>query len=482
MSVVFSYSISLTVPESALVGSSVTIRATVLDGETTVQNPACNISIDGQEEQMVPEEESAVYTYVPESPGSKYVFVECYDRQAYADLDVYYPTTLSVSVSPPDYAGDAFSVSATYRTSGGSVVSGASCSADLYIDGSYYETISLSPDGSRTFEIAPEDGKYELRFHCSAPDYEEQERTESFSVSLRPVSITFSRGAYSGYFGSTLSIPFAVDPTYSSCVSDVGTVKDWYGSKKLEVPLDFLGSKKVTVTCSADSRSPSSRTVTVTGNVAPSSVDIMLWRESVYSFQEIRVKPIYRSGHSAIKGTCTVRMGNVSRSVPSGSYVTFRAPPGPASVQIHVSCSKHGYRDADASTYVSVRPLLLAVSLDLPDEVKENEEFEAVVSLAPPVSAHCTLTGRLETELGRVPDIRRDVQVNGSGTFKFSLDRPGKFHLGVNCSAEGYTLGVKEKEVRVLIFSRSEEAIAAIVLTTLTALLALSFVLIRRWI
>ncbi len=492
---VFAYDISLDAPSSARTYESWTLDAFVEDGGAPVPYPSCTVMLrhDGLDYgpySMEALSDRARHTEQFDDTGSYGVNVTCGNSSAGMEVQVSPNSQLALGISSADSVGDTLQITADYEDLFGSDITTAACTAHIYVDGELFQSISMYynyvDSAYYVSAVIEASGDYEVEATCSAPGYFQLSRSEYFSISKNPVVVNVESSSLSGYYGSTVATSLSFYPQSAVCTSNYGNlVRSASNSYTFRMDLDFVGVRQVAVTCSATDFLSTSKIISVTSSTLPTTLSVTASPEYPFSFQQYYLTPLFwdKYGNEVQGASCTVRVDNETSAVPSFQPAGFQAPAGPAGQHIRVACSKTGYESAEITAVLNIRPIPLSGVLEYAQNVKQSEPFEVRVALKPGVAGTCTLNGRIISRTGVLEGKIEDktIDVLGQGVFRLQTELSGTFKFNVECSSPGYTPVEKTGEIEITVLSRSEELSATIILTILTAILAVGFVLIRRY-
>jgi hypothetical protein len=492
------FEVDLAAPASVPSGEDWELHAFVINNSVNVSNPDCTVNIykDGgyfSSEGMASGPEYAYSTHQFDGVDDYSAEVYCQLDGGYQSDELYFEVTpnahLSLDTSGGDSVGDTLVVKAYYRDLEDDAIQSATCMARLYADGDlqessviYYSTSYGAYYG--TFMVQ-ESGDHSVRVTCSAAGYSEVTRTEYFEVEKLPVTVSPSTIQVSGSYGQTKTIAISFSPTIATCTSNYGSMSRYTGSQyKLSLTLDFIGERDVIVTCSAPSYISMSRTIKFKSEEVATRLSVGFSTEHPYSFQQFSISPnYYDTDWNAIReADCQVDFGNQTYDVKSFERVTLKAPAGPADESLTVSCDKAGYKRYSGVVTFEVRPIEVTGELQYPQSAKEEERIPVRVRLVPAINAQCSLTGELSSiSDGTLGHFNESLEFTGTGEFALMANESGELTFDVECSAAGYTNFAESGSLSITMLSQREEIQASIILTTLTIILAIGFVLVRRW-
>ncbi|MBR9689489.1 MAG: hypothetical protein GOV01_01150 [Candidatus Altiarchaeota archaeon] len=488
------YEVSVSADSSVHAFSDLSIRAYVTDSAVPVEYPSCTYEIfrGGSFEysgSMNSEQDYAEIIRQFQIVGGYTVDVFCYDASGSQSFSVTSNSQIDMSVSPASSVGDILEIRTQYETLSGGPITTASCNAEIHVDGDFVRSVILSYNTERGeyvgWTTVTESGYHDVDTECADFDYSVGMASDGFSISQSPVTITPSSTSISGTYGSPSSLSLSVSPTTTTCTSNYGSMYKTSSSQYLlTIDFDFIGQKSVEIDCTAPNYAAKSVVIKAIGEEATTKLNVGFSTESPYSFQTFSVKPNYYDANwnPVYDASCTVKFEDETKQAKSFQDISLKAPPGPLETSVDVSCSKYGYKEFSGVAIFNIKPIDLGGQVDYSPEIKQEEPFSISVTTYPRISADCDLKGRvLSVSEVVVERVEQNNYLNGEGKFELQLGNSGNFEFTVTCSAEGYKEFEKTGEIKVNIFSQEEEVQATILLTILTAILAVGFMLIRKW-
>ncbi|MBR9681260.1 MAG: hypothetical protein GOV00_00475 [Candidatus Altiarchaeota archaeon] len=492
---VFAYEITLVAESTANAYASWTIDAFVEDGGVPVSDPICDIKItEGGSTEVNTGMDSlsdrAQYTGEFSDTGTYDVNVTCGSNSTTTTLTINSNSQLNLDLNYVDSVGDSLKITADFETLGGSDISAGTCIAEIYVDDDLSESISMYynyvDSAFYTSTSIDWSGDYEVRTICSGSEYSQLSQSEYFNIDKNPVTVSLGNTYLSGYFGDMVSTTVTVFPYTASCSSDLGTMyKTSTSVYSLSINLDFIGSKSAVITCSASDYLTKSKSLSLSSDSQPTSLSLVSSPEYPYSFQSYYLTPLLYDqwGGEIYDATCSIEVDDEQQEVLSRQPALFKAPAGPAGQSIEASCSKTGYQISKVTAIMNIRAITMSGELTYSENAKQDEPFEIRVDLKPGVSATCILDGKITSRTGvlegKIEALKIDIF--GGGTFSIQTDLSGIFNFDVVCTSPGYTPVDLAGEIQLTMLSRSEELGATIILTILTIILAVGFVLVRRY-
>ncbi len=481
--------ITLNAPGEIYAGETWTVDAYVTDGGSPVAYPNCNITVyRGSEPEvyralMSAQSDRATYSITFYGAEDRSATVQCYGTPGSLAVTVKNNIFADLTVSGGDAIGETAYATVSLQDRSGNRVY-ADCTLKVLRDGTavhdalMYSTAS-GYAGSYYVELP---GTYTYRVTCT--DSELGSVTESVikEVEKVPVRVSISKTAYTGSYGATATIPVSVNPGSASCSADFGTVQGSGSYRAYTARLGFVGTRSVKISCSDPNYLTGEATLSLTSVEVSTLGKILVSTLEPYSFQRISIQPQYftASWYQIRDADCTVEYGE---SVKGKSFqkMELRAPPGPATMDIDVECRKYGYKPFKEKVKLKVKPITLRGELSYREAIKENEPLNVRVSLEPGIEANCTFRSTLESEIATSSLPAQSRVITAEGNFSVIPGDIGTLRFSVECTGKGYTTFRGTGKVDVRLFSESEEISAAIVLTTLTAILAVAFLMIKRW-
>ena len=487
MSLVYA-DISLTADTEVVAYDSWEIRAYV----SGVSFPTCHITITSggvvlDEDMLTTSDYAFISTSFGET-GDYTATVECDGEQATLEFSVVGNSRLEVELGGVPGIGESLQISAIYTDLSGSPIYLGSCEARIYVDGELLGTTELYNTGEvyTGWWTITKSGDHSVKVTCYGSGYTEASRTKSFTVEKQPVTVELSPTSLSGKFGDTKKAMVTVFPTTASCESSLGTLQELSpGYYSLSVNLNFVGKKSAVISCSAQDYLSSSKTVEISSREKKTTLTASLSTQNPFSFQKFQVTPNYYDAYwNPVKGaSCTVELEGESHKTSSFGPVWVRAPPGPRRAELKIACSKYGYTSASGSVILQVQPIVLSGNAKHPDSSKVGEETRIELNLYPPIKANCSLEAELLSLTGApLQSFKEEAEMNGTGGFAIIPEEVGTLKFVVTCNSGGYTEFNSSGEILISTLSREEETQATIALTILTVILAVGFVLVRRWI
>ncbi|MBR9680311.1 MAG: hypothetical protein GOU98_00630 [Candidatus Altiarchaeota archaeon] len=492
---VFAYTVDISASASVDVYEDWIISAVVLDGLTPVTSPTCSLEIKKGEniEQFYIMDiytDRAESTTSFSSTGTRIATVNCYGDEDQKVFEVNPNSKIFMSLSSVSRIGDTLTISADYKDMSDDPITSGYCTAYIDPDEGAYESLNLFYDsGSREFRgyyTVVNSGYHDVDIDCSDSYHTSQSRSQNFDINKVPVTITPTETSVEGNFGDYRSISIAISPYTTTCYSDQGNmVKTSSYYYTLTAEIDFLGEKDIQVYCSAPGYDSNSENIKFISSEVETRVELQFSTERPFSFQQFSIKPNYydKNWNPITNGDCELILEDVTKTVKSSKEAYFKAPAGPLETSVSVSCSKYGYKTFEGVALFDIKPIEITLNLKHPPDAKEGEFVSIEATVFPKIQADCDLEGTLLSPSGvRITKVTDNNYLFGEGTFEVQLNESGDFSFSVKCVAEGYK-DVKEKgEINITLLSETEEIQAAIILTTLTAILAIGFMLIRKWI
>lgn len=492
------FRVDLSAPGEVEANADWEIRAFVVNDSVNESYPDCTLALylDGESQGGYGMDAASGYAHLTLTFGEAgsysatvYCTVGADTNSSSLGFHVTPNSQLDVDLSGGDYVGDTLDVEADYEDLAGDDITSGTCSASIYADGDYVQSRSLYYDSGRSAYYAGisvgTSGDHTVEATCSASGYTDASDSGTFEATSLPVTIQPSTTSVSGSYGESRSVSLTVSPSTATCDADYGAISKVASNRwTLRVRLNFLGRKDVRVTCSAPQRTTGVKSIRFTSREQPTRLSLSFSTKTPHSFQSFRVSPqYYDTGWNPVYGaSCTLTLNGQSRPVDSFQQATFEAPAGPAEAVMSVSCSKTGYEAFEGSTTFQVNPIPVEGELRFPPNAKKEEPVNVRVLLDPAVNADCTLEGELTSLEGvSLTEYRQDLDLGRDGAFTLTSDESGRLAFEVNCSLAGYTPFEESGEMSVTTFSRTEEMQATILLTTLTIMLAVGFMLVRRW-
>ena len=375
-----------------------------------------------------------------------------------------------------------------YNDRYGSPITSASCSGTIYLDNSFFRNVNFYFTGSEEFSgsfVVDEVGDYRASVTCSASSYSDSKDTETFSISAIPVSVSVHSVKLTGNFGDQVNTEITVSPSTTTCTSNYGTLTKIYSTKySLSVPLDFINSKSVRISCSAPEYLSNSKTILVESNKLDTQLQVQINPETIYSFQLFSLYPNFYDvyGRPVEDASCSVTSEVSSTNVKSFQGVVSTANAGPSDMELMIVCSKFGYEQSIENLKLRIDPIYLSGELQFPDKIKQEEKFDFFVTLNPRISANCSINGDIKLRTGVISKrINNERNFNGQGNFELQLNESGTFNFEVECSSIGYSVFKETGEIEITLLSNSEEIKATLILTVMTVILAVGFILVRKW-
>ncbi|HDR53386.1 MAG TPA: hypothetical protein ENN60_01780 [archaeon] len=423
--------------------------------------------------------------------GTHEVRLTCYDNETIVYVDVLPNSQLTFTLSSSYRVGEPIYIYAHYKDRYGSPLGGSICSASLYKNGVFQSNTPLSFSSYYYGTLSPvTSGSHSLEVSCEKTSYTPLTTSETFEVSKPTVAITLDQTTSQGTYGSTISLPFRVAPAGAECMVSYGNLAQasstsYSTAYTYRATLNFLGDKTVTLSCAATDYTAAFRTITLTATAVRTRAEIGISSSSIYSFQTFYVTPGHYTGANSriTDANCTVVFNGTSHFTPSFQPVGLVAPAGPVATRVEVFCSKYGYELGQKALTLNVLPLPLEGHLIYPASVKQEEPFQMELALNTPNQIPCLLEGRLTTVSGLVvDDLSMNLLAEGPTSLPLNLSNSGVLAFTLTCSSPGYEDYLAEGTIKISVLSQSEGMRATFILALLTALLALGFVLIRRWI
>ncbi len=492
-SIVSAYEIDIQTNSSVYAHESFNIKAYVTDESVPVSNPDCYIEfyLDDdliQEDNMAAYEEYAQTIGSFSSEGSYEVNVSCYGVSKITNIEVISNSDSHLSVSGGNSLNDIAYLTMTYEDRYDSPINSADCSGSVYIDDDFFKSVTLYFIGSGTYSgnfIVDEVGDYRVSITCSASSYSDSRDIETFSLSAIPVSISISNPTLTGNFGDTVNTDITISPSTTICTSNYGTLTKKYSTRySLSVPLDFIDIKSVIISCSAPEHLSHSKTISINSKKLNTQLEVKITPEIIYSFQLFSIYPNFYDvyGRPVYDASCIITADISSTDVKSFQGAVFGAPVGPSDLEVGIICSKFGYEQINKKFKLKIVPIPLYGTLQFPEKVKQEENFDFVMTLNPRINANCSLEGKINSRAGSVSQrISKKINLNGRGKIELQLNGSGTFEFEVSCSPTGYTVFKEEGEIEITLLSNDEEIKATLILTVLTIILAAGFMLIRKW-
>lgn len=493
----FSAEISVLNTESEWpVYSSFSLRMQVVDGSVPQPYPSCSVKVYRGSEQVSQGSALSFDNYaqynVTFSYADDYVFnITCVGVSGYKTKQIEFVPNSEVGLRTEGGGsiGAVLQIYATYDDYDGDFIPGASCTLSLEYEGEAPSSYYPVQEGKEyaAYISVEKSGDVEIRVTCSKSGYSTASKTKTVSVEETPVEISVETVPSLIYFGSDVLVYFRVVPGAASCSSDKGTVSfSEYGRYSVRIsPVDFIGEKTVKIMCASSGYSSSQKTFTLKSFEAPTRIDYRFSPQSPYSFQTITVVPsfIATQQNSEVEGaSCVVNAGGKDYPTKSGTGVSFQAPPGPAEVNIGINCSKYGYSAVSGNFKVTVRQIQVEGTAVYPEDIRETENFSISLEFTPQVLMNCSFDGTLKDGSGITQErFQMQEQIQGKGAFSLSLPGQGTFEFDVECSLLGYSTFSHSGKIESLLFSKSEEITATLLLTVLTIIIAVGFVLVRKW-
>ncbi|MBR9679897.1 MAG: hypothetical protein GOU99_02515, partial [Candidatus Altiarchaeota archaeon] len=235
------------------------IQAYVTNNSAPINYPDCIIEIvEGvnviESNYMDSDQDYADYSYYFDDNGIFNIWVGCYDETEQFDLSVNPNTQLDLSATSVANIGDTLQISASYEDLDNNQLSSASCTARLYESGALYKTESLyynaAVDEFKASMTVSRSGPNRLTVSCVLSGHSTRSRSIEFDIEREPVIVTLSSSYETGNFGDAKTVTAYVTPYSAICSSSHGSLTKSTTSKyTLNVNLDFLGEKYVTLSC-----------------------------------------------------------------------------------------------------------------------------------------------------------------------------------------------------------------------------------------
>lgn len=471
------------------------LKAYITDGGAPVPSPNCTLEIihGGTTEQfftMIAQPEYAEYTTSFSSTGDRTAVVECYGVNGQKAFTIEPNSKLSISFNSPQKIGDSLKISANYEDISNYPITDGYCSATINPSDGTLSRVNLNFDaGTQKYNgyyTIVSSGYHDVEISCEAGSHSKLQKSKGFDINKVPVTILPTKTLIEGSFGDYQTVSIGVQPYTTTCSSNYGNmVKSSSYNYQLTVHLNFVGEKDVQVYCSAPGYDPNTKIVKFKSNEVSTRVELKFSTEKPHSFQSFSIEPNYYdiNWNPISDSDCIVTINNQTQAVKSFKTAYFTAPAGPAQSSVSVKCEKMGYKTFSGVALFDIRPIEITLSLKHPESAKEGEIFGVEAVVFPKINANCELSGNLisPTE-GKLAEVKDNNYIKESNSFMVQLNQSGDFHFEVKCAARGYSNATKSSDMRITIFSEGEEMQAAIILTILTTILAIGFMLIRKWI
>lgn len=460
--------------------------------------------------------ENAISAYG--APGGYSLSVNCY-KQFYDSQTKYFSTeitrktsSLSLSLNPSSpYPGDSVTVYAYYRDEGGSLILGASCTADLRMGGVEFQKTTLVPYGSTyysdTIKVPGQYGTYDVGVTCMSNEYAERSSAKSFATSKKRASLSVSIPS-SGYYGESVKvvayykdaqegkkIPGTCRAYFDDKTSVLGSTDLGYDGV-VSMPYE-AGAQPVKVTCESNEYETLETSRTISASNRPSGIEVISpYTQAIfYPTDEIQMKISYSdklSGQAIAGASCVAEAGGKSYQLAgSGNYYEGRLSSQPIGQQtIGFRCSKTFYESGQGSIGISVNRI--PINILLTSTQKEFRKDEAIKILARVVDkdnrdANATCKTRADVydlSFNKLVESRDIEDTRTSDGFRaLNVPNPGspsRIRVTITCSGDIFEEKSAYTDVKIkMLGEQTEEGITLFLAVTTVFLVALTF-LIRK--
>lgn len=471
------------------------IHAYVINGSVNVTYPDCNIDITKGgavviNESMLQSSEYASTSTSFDEAGTYTANVLCYGDNDAFSFSVSGNSDVNLELGVVSGLGDSLQMFAEYVDGSNYPIYPGNCEARIYVESSYEGTVDLYYNSGQEAYIGwytiGKSGEHSVTATCSASGYTTASDTGRFDIERFPVTISPSMTSTSGSYGEQRQVSISVSPYTAECGTSFGNLNKVTSTHyNLFVDLNFLGEKSAIVTCSAPEHTTSSKTIKFSVTEKATRLSAGFSTEKPFSFQKFYVTPnYYDEGWGQIKdASCTVEFEGATKEVKSFESAWFRAAPGPKETSVKLSCSKYGYKSVEGVAIFDIQPIIVTGDLQYPGGTKLEEPLVIQVGLYPQIEADCEFEAGLKSIAGdTVERYRQNATVKGTGSFSLVPEETGDLEFRVSCHSLGYTEFHGSGVVPVSVFSQEEETSATIILTILTLILAVGFLLLKRWV
>ena len=454
------------------------------------------------------------------TPGGYSLSVNCY-KQFYDSQTKYFSieitrrsSSLSFSMNPPSpYPGDSVTVYAYYRDEGGSLIDGASCTADLKMGGVEYQNTPLVPSGSTyysgAFKIPNQYGTYSVMVSCTSDQYAPASSEKSFATSKKHASLSVSAPS-SGYYGEAVKVSAyykdaqegkkiqgTCRASFENRTSVMNSADSSYDGF-VTIPYR-AGATTVKVTCESGEYETLEASRTISAANRPAGIEAVSpspYADTVfYPTDEIQLKISYSdllSSQPIASAICVAEAGGKTYPLAgSGKYYEGMLGSQPLGQQtLKFRCSSTFYESKEASIGISVNKMPIEIILVSPQ--KEFRKGEAIRILARVLDkdnrdADASCKARADVydlsfnKLTESRDIEETRTGDGFRTLDIpSPDTPSRIRVTMTCSGDVFEEKSVYTDVKTMMLGeQTEEGITLFLTITTVFLVALTF-LIRK--
>jgi hypothetical protein len=516
--------LQVSAPSSVKMDDSFTVAAYYASNGTNVCGATCEVKGGwltstiylGEGSGCIYENDISAYG----TPESYSLSVNCY-KQFYDSQTKYFnieitskSSSLHFSLNPPSpYPGDSVTVYAYYRDEGGSLIGGASCTADLKMGGVEYQRITMVPSDSTyysgTFKVPNQYGTYDVSVTCISSEYAAASSAKSFATAKKRASLSVSVPP-SGYYGEAVKvtayykdaqegkkIPGTCRTSFEGSTSVLNSVDSSYEGF-VNIPYK-AGTTTVKVTCESSEYETLEASKAISAANRPTGIEAVSpsqYTNAVfYPTDEIQMKISYSdllSSQPVAGAICVAEAGGKTYPLAgSGKYYEGRLSSQPLGQQtVKFKCSKTFYESKEGSIGISVNRIPIDIILVSPK--KEFRKGEAITIIARVVdkdnkdaNASCRIRADVyDLSFNKLIESRNiEETMTGDGFRTLNIPNPGspsRIRVTMTCSGDIFEEKSVYTDVKIeMLGKQTEEGMTLFLAITTVLLLALTF-LIRK--
>jgi len=454
------------------------------------------------------------------TPGGYSLYVSCY-KQFYDSQTKYFSieitsksSAISLSTNPPSpYPGDSVTVYAYYRDEGGSLINGASCTADLKMGVVEFQKITLVPSGSTYYsgalKVPNQYGTYDVSVTCISSEYASASLSKSFATAKKRASLSVSVPP-SGYYGEAVKvaayykdaqegkkIPGMCRTAYEGTITVLNSVDAGYEGF-VAIPYK-AGAATLNITCESGEYETLEASKTISAANRPAELEAVSpspYADTIfYPTDEIQLKISYInkvSGEAIAGANCVAEAGGKTYPLTgSGKYYVATLSSQPLGQQtIKFRCSRTFYESKEGRIGISINRMPIDIMLVPPK--KEFRKGEAIRILARVVdkdnrdaNASCkTRADVYDLSFNKLIE-SRDIEEMRTGDGFRALDipnpdNPSRIRVTMTCSGGIFEEKSVYTDVKTMMLGEQTEEGITLFLTITTVFLAALTFLIRK--